>query len=670
MVLAPIARFMRAPSRRLDEASTLITASMLVALFMWAVDVATWASVREPRPFFVSAALSLANGVATGLVLLVAVWLPVRYVARSSTSRRLAVATAVSILLTAPLLHQAAPSVRAHSSGMPILVTAGVMMVAVLALALAAIAKAVGIDERAWPRWLAVVVLGVLAIDVLIFDRTRLSSTMEKPYSFAEGLAHVALTIAYAGILTVLAPATSRRRRVFVVLAATGACWLAVFVASGKLRFAMERSLPLVWEDSVYAARWLRRARDVEAIIVPRSSTQRLSAKYSLPPTPVAADVASVLEPVTTPITIPDGGWNVVVFFVDTLRADVARDAQVMPQTIAWMNESASFTRAYSTASSTVLTLAPMLGCRYDATPNDAPRLLDSARAAGMRTALVIPSTAYHYHRGAFPAFRFEHEEVVRDMDRARVPTAATVVDRSLDWLRKEQPSRFFLWLYQFDVHGWSDLDEQYVEGHVREAELSKAHPVHFRYRAAARGVDQSFARLLRGLDDLGLSQRTIVLFVSDHGEALGHRNFWAHSTYLWESLIRVPLAVRVPGRAATTSESPVSTIDVASTLHPFVGGSANGVGCHGTDLLAQPQRPRSHPILFSAMVDGRLTRVGILGRTDRKVVVDLRDADARLLRLDDGGTAEDDVSAAEPEELSRHLTQLVSSPIYPQREQ
>jgi uncharacterized protein len=330
----------------------------------------------------------------------------------------------------------------------------------------------------------------------------------------------------------------------------------------------------------------------------------------------------------------PPSGWNIVFFFVDALRADVARDPSVMPDTVAWMRESASFSRAYSTGSSTLLTLAPMLGCRYDATTSDPPRLLDAARAAGMRTGLVIPSSAYHYHRGGFPTFRFDHEEAVVDLDKIRVPTAGKIVERSLDWLRRERPERFLLWVYQFDVHSWPDIEEAYVESHAKNAGLSKSEGVHWRYRAAARGVDESFARLRRGLDELGLAQNTIVVFVSDHGEALGHRNFWAHSTYLWESLIRVPLAIHVPGQPGFASDAPVSTIDIATTLTRFIGSPASNANCHGVDLLSPSEQHRPRPILFSAMIDGRLTRVGMLGSADRKVVVDLRDADARLLRF------------------------------------
>src|SRR5687767_9390672 len=84
-------------------------------------------------------------------------------------------------------------------------------------------------------------------------------------------------------------------------------------------------------------------------------------------------------------------------------------------------------------------------------------------QAAGMRTGLVIPSSAFHYHRTNYPTLRFDHEDVIADMAANRVPTASATVQKSLDWLRNERPKRFLLWLYQYDVHGWPDLDEAYV---------------------------------------------------------------------------------------------------------------------------------------------------------------------------------------------------------------
>jgi hypothetical protein len=124
-------------------------------------------------------------------------------------------------------------------------------------------------------------------------------------------------------------------------------------------------------------------------------------------------------------------------------------------------------------------------------------------------------------------------------------------------------------------------------------------------------------------------------------------------------------MAIHDPGREGRVTDTPVSTVDLTTTLAPFIGTHASGATCHGIDLLSTSNQRRSLPILFSAMIDGRLTRLGILGDADRKLVVDLRDADARLLRIQDESSVEQDVSFEESDELALRLGQLVRSPLY-----
>jgi uncharacterized protein len=322
------------------------------------------------------------------------------------------------------------------------------------------------------------------------------------------------------------------------------------------------------------------------------------------------------------------------------------------------------FSRAYAPASSTVLTLAPSLGCRYDASPKEAPALLRGAQERGMKTALFIPRSAYDYHQGAFPTFRFEHEDVLAPLlDQPQGATAQALVERSVAWLKNENPSRFMLWLYQFDVHEWGGLPDGYVDPIATASRFSKTDGLPWRYRAAARGVDRAFAQLRAALHELGLLDRTVLLFVADHGEALGQQGFWVHTTYLWESLVRVPLAFEVPGLPARRIDTAVSLVDLPTTLSRFIGPLPDEDRCHGEDLLAADDLGRRRlPILMSAVIDGQLARVGMLGEANRKLVVDLREGDARLLEL----PTEEDVSARDPSEAALMLNRLVRSPIYP----
>jgi uncharacterized protein len=670
---------------RSTEIAKLLTSSALAALAPWAMDLQAWPRFRHAKPLLVSAALHLAAGTATGLAL-VALLVTVRALGRASDRRRHLLAGAAAALITALAARQALTPLLALSHwGRPrtlaAIGAAAFVIVLIVAWGLSSVAHSQASPRRARHAWPSLVVLAVTSAALFALDRTVLSSVFEKPYSFIEGLAHLALALALATWLR--GRAGSRWARVTTrSLAVASVAWLVVFAASRPLRRAIERALPAVWEDPTHAARWLRRVRRVESPGAPLQ-LQRIAEKYDVGEVRAIderwlAQAARPAAPVPTPApapatsavsaTAPDQRpWNVAVFFVDALRADVAHDPAVMPETVAWMHENQWFSRAYSTGSSTLLMLAPLLGCRYDAMTTDRPMLIDAAHASGMRTRLVIPKSASDYHHGYFPELRFPEQEIVPDVAKGHVPSAGAVVDRSLAWLRTERPERFFLWLYHFDVHSSSDLDDGYVEDHAREGNFSKVDGLHWRYRSAARGIDRAFARFRAGLDELGLADRTVVLFVSDHGESLGKQNFWGHTTYLWESLIRVPLALHVPGLSAHAHDEPVSTVDLGTTLARYIGPLTDTTSCHGEDLLArQGDAPRRFPIMFSAAVDGQLARIGMLASNERKVIVDLRDADARLVRFEDGNSDEHDQSSLEPDELSSGLGHLLRSPLYP----
>jgi len=649
-------------SRSFVGARPFLASSILVAILFSAIDVATWPTLRHPGALVATLALGLANGAATALVSWLLLFVPTRLTSKVRTRARVVVPF-VLVLGVAVLAGAQATVVRKMTSTPALLALAAgcVAVSGIVAVGLVSIAR----ERAAIDRRLAIA-LAVVGGGILGLDRTLLAAVVEAPYSFVEGVAHVALAIAGTRLLL-------QQRWLGNTIVVAGGLGLVLLGGSTSLRLAVERTLPTLWEQPVYASRLTRRARVLESLASARADGDRLARKYGLtselgvddawhvaPRGPAPRAAASATPPPSTPP-------NVVVFFVDTLRADVARDPAVMPGTVAWMQDSLAFTRVYSSGSSTLLTLAPMLGCRYDAKPTDPPRLLDVAHAAGMQTSLVIARSAFDYHRVAYPKFRFDHETIVTDNHGRRHATASVIVDRSLDWLRAEKPKRFLLWLYNYDVHSWNDLDDAYVENEAREGAFSKTEGIHWRYRAASRGVDRAFTRLRAGLDELGLADDTIVLFVSDHGEGLGDRNFWAHSTYLWESLLRVPLAMHIPGHAGRTVDVPVSTVDVATTLARLLGDHGRTSDCHGVNLLNAHAEPRSLPILFSAMIDGRLARIGMLGTDgNRKLVFDLRDEDARLLRISENSHDEEDVSHVEPDQLSLRLGQLVRAPIYP----
>ncbi len=87
-------------------------------------------------------------------------------------------------------------------------------------------------------------------------------------------------------------------------------------------------------------------------------------------------------------------------------------------------------------------------------------------------------------------------------------------------------------------------------------------------YHAMIANLDGNLGRLLKGLDRLGLSQDSIVVFTSDHGEMFGAHGRIAKNIF-YEEAIRVPFLLRWPNRApsGTTTDVCLNTPDIMPTL-------------------------------------------------------------------------------------------------------
>ena len=71
---------------------------------------------------------------------------------------------------------------------------------------------------------------------------------------------------------------------------------------------------------------------------------------------------------------------------------------------------------------------------------------------------------------------------------------------------------------------------------------------IHARYAAEVREVDAAIGVLVAELEARDLWDNTLVVFTSDHGEALGEHGTVGHVVNLYDELIHVPLLVRLPG--------------------------------------------------------------------------------------------------------------------------
>ena len=93
-------------------------------------------------------------------------------------------------------------------------------------------------------------------------------------------------------------------------------------------------------------------------------------------------------------------------------------------------------------------------------------------------------------------------------------------------------------------------------------------------YYACVSFIDAQVGRMLDALDKLGLAEKTIVVFWSDHGYHLGeHDGIWQKRT-LFEQSSRSPLIIRAPGAKGNGQSSPriVEFVDIYPTVIDLAG--------------------------------------------------------------------------------------------------
>jgi uncharacterized sulfatase len=159
-------------------------------------------------------------------------------------------------------------------------------------------------------------------------------------------------------------------------------------------------------------------------------------------------------------------------------------------------------------------------------------------------------------------------------------------------------------------------------------------------YLAGVSFMDTQLGRVLDALDRRQLWDRTIVVFLGDHGYHHGERGWWNKNT-LFERTCRAPLLIVAPGvKGGRTSRSIVEFVDLMPTLAELAG-LVPPPGLAGTSLVPVLRDPAR------AVKDAALTLI-VRGQSEHGRR--LRTADWACTRWSDGATELYD-SARDPEE-------------------
>ncbi|MFH1404293.1 MAG: sulfatase [Candidatus Altiarchaeota archaeon] len=309
-----------------------------------------------------------------------------------------------------------------------------------------------------------------------------------------------------------------------------------------------------------------------------------------------------------------DKRQNVVLISIETLRPDhmsiYGYYRNTTPNIDSFFRDKTVFENAVSSAPCTMPSVARFLSGRFGY--DEGVGLAQFMKEGGYNTVAVVSQhhfmgedkVKHEYGRG-FMLFDIQGMEET-DLYNFTNRTADVITQNAIKWLEDNREDSFFMWLHYYDPHdpyyppeGFRDYVDgrlSRVEGFTRErlekaeydalsddywgrmGDIFSSEEVDYYnalYDGEVRYTDFQIGRFLEYLESHDLTDNTIVVLTSDHGEHLGEGNKWNHCQNLDEYEIWVPLMFSVGGGKLGDighSSKVVSTLDIAPTILKLLG--------------------------------------------------------------------------------------------------
>jgi choline-sulfatase len=289
--------------------------------------------------------------------------------------------------------------------------------------------------------------------------------------------------------------------------------------------------------------------------------------------------------------------------------------------------------------------------------PASAVTFIDVLKTNGYVTAAFVGNRDYSAkfgHTARFDAMFDAGAKNVDQEDWHSYGVLANTVPPAREWLRKNRDRKFLLLLQGYDTHcpfAIPTRNAQFDPGYTGEIDFTKCYwtfektrPLKVRSKSgrydevyllktkANKGdnyevqffpddvrhmvalydgeifnADALLGQVLDDVKALGLEQRTVIVFYSDHGDMFGKHGRFMRGGPLrgtfYDDVLRIPLIIHQPGLPSRTVDELAQFIDVAPTLLDLLGlpspGSFRGKSLRGA-MLGE-RGPNKHVFAGSA---------------------------------------------------------------------
>lgn len=127
----------------------------------------------------------------------------------------------------------------------------------------------------------------------------------------------------------------------------------------------------------------------------------------------------------------------------------------------------------------------------------------------------------------------------------------------AIEWLQENHDKNFFMFLHYFDPHAPYQPPQPF-------AEMFPGNP----YAGEIAYADDCVGQVIKKLKELNIYDSTLLIITADHGEGLGEHGEATHGFFLYNSTLKVPLIISIPGEPKGKKvHNIVGTIDILPTV-------------------------------------------------------------------------------------------------------
>lgn len=235
----------------------------------------------------------------------------------------------------------------------------------------------------------------------------------------------------------------------------------------------------------------------------------------------------------------------------------------------------------------------------------------------------------YDYYSGVLSPHKLKFYSVLKLLARSKklaafvthtklIDDAKIVTNKAINLLKKCRKRRFFLFVHYWDTHIPYNPPKHYVEQFLKDncgtsksikEIFSEFDPEHLklyfedsyripsnvkdtdellaRYDGATAYVDNQLRRLLETLNDSGISDETLIILTSDHGESLIEHGIYFGHHGLYDTTIHVPLILKYSGLPSRQRiKGFIQHIDIVPSILDILGIKTKSSAIDGKSVI------------------------------------------------------------------------------------